>query len=96
MTTEAEAIRDLAQKAITAQTIETAAGREFLIVPEGTEVQEISDEHKLSVTLPRYIKQKIALQTQELAGRLRQGIQALRAIEWVICEAEGLTNRCIV
>jgi hypothetical protein len=23
-------------------------------------------------------------------------MQALRAIEWVICEAEGLTNRCIV
>lgn len=65
MNTEAEAIRDLAQKALSAQTIATEDGRQFLIVPEGAEVQEISDEHDLSVTTPRYIDQKVTLQTQD-------------------------------
>lgn len=65
METEAEAISDLARKAATASTIKTGDGREFLIAPEGATIREISDEHSLQVTLPRYIKQGVTLQTQD-------------------------------
>lgn len=65
MTTEAESIAKLAQKALAASTIKTEDGREFLILPEGAVAREISDEHSLSVTEPRYIKQAITLQTQD-------------------------------
>lgn len=65
MTTEAETIAKLAQKAGGAHTIKTDDGREFLITPEGASSREISDEHSLSVTSPRYIKQAVTLQTQD-------------------------------
>lgn len=65
MNTEAEVIADLAQRAVTAATIKTEDGREFLVTPDGATIREISDEHSLSVTTPRYIKQAVTLQTQD-------------------------------
>lgn len=65
MTTEAEVISDLARKATAPTTFKTDDGREYLVVPDGATVQEISDEHSLRVTTPRYIKQAITLQTQD-------------------------------
>jgi uncharacterized protein YfdQ (DUF2303 family) len=65
MSTEAETIADLARKGVAASTVRTEDGREFLITPDGAEVKDISDEHSLSVTLPRYIKQAVTLQTQD-------------------------------
>jgi len=63
MTTEAEAIADLARESAAVQTVKTNDGREFLVVPAKSAVREISDEHSLSVTTPRYIKQHVTLQT---------------------------------
>lgn len=65
MDTEAEVVRDLAQKALGAQIVETKDGRQFLIPPEGAEIKEISDEHGLKVTTPRYIKERVIIQTNE-------------------------------
>lgn len=65
MTTEAETISELATRAMTAQSVKTADGREFLVLPDKTNVREISDEHGLSVAAPRYIKQQVTLQTAD-------------------------------
>jgi uncharacterized protein YfdQ (DUF2303 family) len=65
MTTEAESIAALARKTAAPSTIKTEDGREFLVFAEGSTVREISDEHSLQVTLPRYIKQAVTLQTQD-------------------------------
>lgn len=65
MTTEAETIAGLARKSAAPVTVKTADGREFLITTEGAAIREISDEHSLSVTPPRYIKQGVTLQTQD-------------------------------
>lgn len=65
MDTEAEVISDLARKALAAQSVKLADGREFLIFPEGATIREVSDEHSLQVTAPRYIKQAVTLQTQD-------------------------------
>jgi uncharacterized protein YfdQ (DUF2303 family) len=65
MTTEAESVATLARKTAAPTTIKTEDGREFLIYAEGSTVCEISDEHSLQVTAPRYIKQAVTLQTQD-------------------------------
>lgn len=65
MSTEAETIADLARKSAAPVTVKTEDGREFLITPAGAAIKEISDEHSLSVTPPRYIKQSVTLQTQD-------------------------------
>jgi len=65
MTTEAESIAALAHKSAAPTTVKTEDGREFLIYPEGATVREISDEHSLQITAPRYIKQTVTLQTQD-------------------------------
>jgi uncharacterized protein YfdQ (DUF2303 family) len=65
METEAEVISDLARKATAPSTVKVGDGRQFLIVPDGATVREISDEHSLQVTLPRYIKQAVTLQTRD-------------------------------
>jgi uncharacterized protein YfdQ (DUF2303 family) len=65
MTTEAESIATLARKTAAPTTIKTEDGREFLIFAEGASVREISDEHSLQITTPRYIKQAVTLQTQD-------------------------------
>jgi uncharacterized protein YfdQ (DUF2303 family) len=65
MDTEAEAIATLALRSAGASTVKTGDGREFLVVPDKAVVREISDEHSLSVTAPRYIKQAVTLQTQD-------------------------------
>lgn len=62
---EADSVAKLAQKAAGASTIKTEDGREFLITPDGFASREISDEHSLSVTSPRYIKQAVTLQTTD-------------------------------
>jgi uncharacterized protein YfdQ (DUF2303 family) len=64
-TTEAGTIAELARKSAAAATIKTEDGREFLIAPNESTIKDISDEHALSVTLPRYIKQTVTLQTQD-------------------------------
>ena len=65
MSNEAETVAALARKTVEPKTVKTGDGREFLIVAEGAAVREISDEHSLQVTAPRYIKQAVTLQTQE-------------------------------
>lgn len=65
MATEAETIAKLAQKSTSPTTVKLEDGREFLIVPEGAKIQEVSDEHSLKVTGPRYISQAVTLQTQD-------------------------------
>lgn len=65
MTTEADAIAKLAQKAAGATTIKTDDAREFLILPDGFQDREISNEHGLFVSTPAYIKQAVTLQTQD-------------------------------
>jgi uncharacterized protein YfdQ (DUF2303 family) len=65
MPTEAETIADLARKSATAATVKTSDGREFLISPDGATVREVSDEHSLTITPPRYIRQGVTLQTQD-------------------------------
>jgi uncharacterized protein YfdQ (DUF2303 family) len=65
MSTEAETISDLARKATAPTSVKIEDGREFLIVPEGAAIRDVSDEHSLNVTLPRYIKQVVTLQTQD-------------------------------
>jgi len=65
MATEAETIADLTRRSVSPATVKTKDGREFLVTPEGADVREISDEHSLKVTLPRYIDQTVTLQTQE-------------------------------
>ena len=65
MTTEAEAISALAERAATPTTIKTPDGRQYLVLPNGMKVQEISDEHELALSKPRYIEQAVTLQTQQ-------------------------------
>jgi len=65
MSTEAESISKLARAAVTAQEIKTSDGRVFIVLPDGTNVREVSDEHSLQITKPRYIKQAVTLQTQD-------------------------------
>jgi uncharacterized protein YfdQ (DUF2303 family) len=65
MDTEAEVISDLTRRAALPQTVETNDGRTFLVTPDDASIREISDEHGLHVTNPRYIKQAVTLQTQE-------------------------------
>ena len=65
MSTEAEAIAELARKSATATTFKTDDGREFLVTSAASQTKEISDEHGLKVGLPRYIHQTVTLQTQD-------------------------------
>lgn len=62
---ETEAVAKLARESAHAHTVKTADGREFLIVPAGAAQSEISDEHQLKVTPPRYIKQSVTVQTSD-------------------------------
>lgn len=61
-TTEAAVVADLARRSTT---IATPDGRVFAIVPDGAELAEVSDEHKLKIAPPRYINQAVTLQTKE-------------------------------
>lgn len=63
MSNEAETIAGLAVKAAGTQIIKAEDGREFLIVPNGFSSPEISDPHGLKLTTPRYIAQRIEVQT---------------------------------
>jgi uncharacterized protein YfdQ (DUF2303 family) len=65
MDTEAEVISDLTRKSVAPVTVKLDDGREFLIVPEGATIRDVSDEHSLRVTPPRYITQAVTLQTQD-------------------------------
>lgn len=62
MTNEAETIAGLAVKAASVQTIKATDGREFLIVPKDATTQEVSDQHGLKLTTPRYIHQGVTVQ----------------------------------
>lgn len=62
-TNTAETIADLARQATQAHIVKSVDGREFLIVPEGYQRQNIEDEHGLKRTAPSYLKQDITLQT---------------------------------
>lgn len=63
--TEASDIAKLAQKAAGAHTVETKEGRQFLIVPEGFDHIDVTDEHGQKLDTPSYIVQKVTLQTQD-------------------------------
>ncbi len=65
MTSETDAVAKLARESAKAHTIKTADGREFLILPAGATQSEISDEHSLKVTAPRYIRQAVTVQTAD-------------------------------
>lgn len=65
MTSETDAVAKLARESAKAHTIKTENGREFLITPVGSAQAEISDEHSLKVTTPRYIRQSVTVQTAD-------------------------------
>lgn len=65
MSTETESVAALARKSAAPSTVKLEDGREFLITPEGAAIRDVSDEHSLNVTTPRYIKQAVTLQTQD-------------------------------
>jgi uncharacterized protein YfdQ (DUF2303 family) len=66
MTTEAEHVAKLAVQAAGASTVKSTDGlREFLLVPDGFTMKDISDEHSLHVSKPVYIAQEVTLQTQD-------------------------------
>ncbi len=65
MSTEAETISDLALKSAAPAEVALSDGRRYLVTPNGAQVKDVSDEHGLSVSLPRYIKQTIILQTRD-------------------------------
>ena len=65
MDTEADAIATLARKGAAPSIIKTGENRELLILPEGARFENVTDEHGLSITLPRYIKQSVTVQTQD-------------------------------
>lgn len=63
MTTEAEAISKLAASGMKAETIELKDGRVFVVMPRDHDLKEVSDEHGLKITSPKYIHQKVTVQT---------------------------------
>jgi uncharacterized protein YfdQ (DUF2303 family) len=63
MSNEAETVADLARKAAIVQNITTTDGRQFLIVPQGYEAKDVSDAHGLKPGLPKYVAQKVEVQT---------------------------------
>lgn len=66
MTTEAEKIVELANAgAPFAHVVNTREGREFLIVPDGFEHQDVSEKNGISIYLPEHISQHVTLQTAD-------------------------------
>jgi uncharacterized protein YfdQ (DUF2303 family) len=65
MDTEADAVAKLARESAHAQIVKTDERREFLVTPKGSDVRELTDEHELKVTTPRYIKQAVTLQSHD-------------------------------
>lgn len=64
MTTEAEAVANLAKDAAAKPQVVSVGRRHFLIRPEDYKSEEISpDEHGLKLEKPSYIKQNVTLQT---------------------------------
>jgi uncharacterized protein YfdQ (DUF2303 family) len=61
MSNEAETVADLARKAATVQSVTSADGRQFLIVPKDYEAKDVSDAHGLKPGLPKYISQRIEM-----------------------------------
>jgi len=63
MANDAETIAALAAKAAGASIVSTDDGREFLIVPDGFEARNVSDEHGLQISKPNYVSQRVTLET---------------------------------
>ncbi len=66
MTTEAEAVAELARQAkLEGHTVVTLDDREFLIVPAGFASQDVTPAHKLAIHVPDHIRQSVMLQTTD-------------------------------
>lgn len=65
MSTEAEAIADLATRAAGAVVITTKDGRELLILPEGFTSHDVSDPRGITPGVPSRIRQGVTLQTTD-------------------------------
>lgn len=62
---EASDIAQLAVDAASGALLKANDGREFLLMPEGMQHHDVSDQHGLKTAPPRYIKQSVTLQTQD-------------------------------
>ena len=54
---EATDIAALAAKAAGATIVSTADGRQFLVAPDGVKHNDVSNEHGLRTSAPRYVRQ---------------------------------------
>jgi uncharacterized protein YfdQ (DUF2303 family) len=59
---DAATIADLARKASVVQSVESADGRQHLIIPEGYTTKDVTDPHGLYPRTPAYIKQAVEVQ----------------------------------
>lgn len=73
--TEAGVVADLTRKASQAYTVQTADGRQFLIVPEGHSMADVTDPHGMVIPAPGRIAQGVTVQSVdslvEYASRFR-------------------------
>jgi uncharacterized protein YfdQ (DUF2303 family) len=67
-TNTAETIADLARQQAVAHIVQSADGREFLIIPDGMTKYDVPDEHGLTRTPPSYLKQSVTLQATDSLG----------------------------
>lgn len=63
--TEAEVVRDLTERSFTPTELTLADGRKFIAAPNEMTLKDVSDEHGLSLTKPRYIKQAVTVQSKD-------------------------------
>lgn len=63
--TEADSIAALARTSMVAQILKGDDGRQFLLRPSGLTSEEITDPHGLKLAKPRYIHQRVTLQTRD-------------------------------
>lgn len=61
--TEAGVVADLTRKASQAYTVQTADGREFLIVPDGHSMADVTDPHGMVIPAPGRIAQAVTVQS---------------------------------
>lgn len=66
MTTEANAIADLARKAAgVPEVVKTESGRTFLVAPHDVTVKDVTEPNTLDVAKPKHITQAVTLQTAD-------------------------------
>lgn len=64
MNSETEAVADLARRASTPQVV-LVGDRKFLVVPEGFEEREVTNESGLPIERPPHIKQRVTIQERD-------------------------------